>query len=285
VAASLQGARWRRVVRRDWERAAAVWERWESQHLNSLAAVDPVLLRELRLRPGQRVLDVGCGIGEPSLAVAAWLAPAGRVVGIDIARPMLAVARRRARARGLRNVRFRVGEITQFRPRGARFDRVVSRYGLMFAEDVPLALRRIHAALRPGGRVALAVWGPAERNATFTLSIRAMRRYLTGPQVDPERSPHPLRLGRPGLLPRLLREAGFRAVHVFPVESPFVHGSAAEFATERLACSAPLRKVYRRLGPAERVRAHERVRRAVLRYRSGRVVRVPALAWVVSARR
>jgi len=73
----LGGARWVRQVRRDWNRAATAWERWETQVLHSLAAVDPALLRALALRPGQRVLDFGCGSGEPALAIAELVSPRG----------------------------------------------------------------------------------------------------------------------------------------------------------------------------------------------------------------
>src|SRR5262249_29027349 len=163
-----------------------------------LSGVVSPLLRALDLRPGQRVLDFACGSGEPTLSIAPWIAP-GTVVGLDVSAPLLAVARRRARALHIRNVRFRRGDVGGVPARGARYDRVVSRFGLMFVEDGAGTLRRIRACLKPGGRLALAVWGPAARNAAFTLTMPILQRLSPEPPVDPERAPHPLRLARPGL--------------------------------------------------------------------------------------
>ncbi len=284
-AAPLSGERWRRAVRRDWERSARLWERWEPQLMHALSGVSPALLRALDPRPGHRVLDFGCGSGEPALSLAHWVSPGGRVVGLDVSAPLLAVARRRARALGIRNVRFRVGDVTRLSPRGPRFDRVVSRFGLMFAEDVGDALRRARTRLKPGGRIALAVWGPARHSAVLRITLPILRRLACEPLPDPERSPHPLRLARPGLLPRLMRQAGFRAVRVRPVRAAFVYASPDEFARERMACSTPLRNACRTLSRAERRRVRDQIRRAAARYRDGEVLRLPAQAWVASGRK
>ncbi|TMQ66096.1 MAG: methyltransferase domain-containing protein [Candidatus Eisenbacteria bacterium] len=279
----LGGARWVRQVRRDWNRAATAWERWETQVLHSLAAVDPALLRALALRPGQRVLDFGCGSGEPALAIAELVLPRGSVLGIDIAQPMLAIARRRARLRGIRNVRFRRGDIA--RGLAGRFDRAVSRYGLMFVEDVPLALTRVRRCLMPGGRLALAVWGPLARNPLFQVRAEAVRPFLKEPPPDPERVPHPLRLARPGLLPRLMREAGFRSVVVRGVRAPFVYRDADDYVGFNLGVPGPLQDLERSLSRRGRLELRRRLARGVGRYRNGAVLRVPGLAWVVVGRR
>src|SRR5262245_16202260 len=107
-------AGWRRSVRDTWSTAAAAWERWEPVQMHALGGMDVPLIRPLVLRPGHRVLDAGCGIGDPSLTIAQWVAPRGSVIGLDVAASMLEVARRRARARGIRNVRFVRGDIVTF---------------------------------------------------------------------------------------------------------------------------------------------------------------------------
>src|SRR6185437_12648693 len=108
----------RRHEQAHWDRRAKAWERWEPVLLHSLSAVSPVLIRALDLRRGQRVVDLGCGSGDPSLEVAQWVGPRGRVLGIDASPTMLATAGRRARLLGLKNVRFRRGDIARFSPSG-----------------------------------------------------------------------------------------------------------------------------------------------------------------------
>lgn len=272
------------MVRDQWSHAAGAWERWEASVLQFTSGVDPVLLRALDLEPGQRVLDFGCGTGEPALQIARWIGPRGSVLGLDIAGPMLDVARRRARLLGIRNARFRRGDITRLPERGT-FDRVSSRFGLMFVDDIPAALARVRAALRPAGRVAFAVWGPLAFNPSSTIAADALKAFAQTPPPDPETSPHPMRLARPGLLARLLRTAGYREVRVAEAPVYAAYPDADTYARRVLEVSVAVRAAYDRLSPANQRRVRDRMRRGAARYRSGEAVRIPGFAWVVSGRR
>ena len=283
MSGKLEGARWRRLVRADWTKAAEDWEVREPSLLYSLSGVNPALLGALRLAPGHRVLDFGCGLGEPALEIAQWVEPRGSVLGIDVSPTMLAVARRRARSRGIANARFRRADIARFDSGGARFDAVVARYGIMFVDDVPRALAGLRRALKPGGRVALAVWAEAARNPYFGLAPTALRAYLPAPAADPEHVPHPLRFGRRALLPRLLREAGFRSVRSREVRVPFVYTDPESCARTVLEATSIARSLPRPLTRAQRRAVFASLVREVKRYRDGALVRVPAVARVVSA--
>lgn len=280
----LSGAGWIRQVRRDWTAVAQAWERWEPQLLSSLAAVDPALFRALELKPGQRVLDFGCGSGEPTLAIAQLVAPRGTVVGLDISPPMLAIARRRAALRGIRNARFQVGDVAHGRLSG-RFDRAVSRYGLMFVDDLPLTLERVRQALKPRGRLALAVWGPVELNPFFRVRSAASRPFLKEPPPDPELSPNPLRLARRGLLPRLLRKAGFRGVRAVGVDTPFVLRDEEEFVDFSVRVHGPLMQLYDSLTRRDQSGLRKSLARGIRPFRSGGVLRIPGFAWLAWGRR
>jgi enediyne biosynthesis protein CalE5 len=266
-----------------WNVRAQAWERWEPVLMNSLAAVNPALLRALDLEVGQRVLDVGCGTGDPALAVAQWVGPRGRVLGIDNSPAMLAVARRRARILRLGNVRFVRADMDRFRHRGRRFDRAVARYALMFAADPERALGAIRASLAPGGILAAAVWGPPRKNPGQYLRDEAVRPFLKEPPPDPERTPHPMRLGRPGLLARLFRDAGFREVRGEAVPVAATYSSLEEYA--RIQCGSALAETWAVLSPADRRRLVARIERRFRRFQAGAVVRVPGHAFVVSGRR
>jgi len=268
-----------------WDRATRRWEGCEAQLLYSLTGVDPALQRALAIAPGQRLLDVGCGMGDPAIGFAQLVGPRGSVLGIDISPRMLAVARLRARHRGVPNVRFRAADLLRARLPARGYDAVFSRFGLMFVADIPGALLLLRASLKPGGRAAFAVWGPLARNPWSRLNTDLMRAFGDTPPPPPEAGPHPLRLGRRGLLARLLRSAGFRRVATVGVRTSLVFGSEAECLRLYLGLPNPLRDLYLSRSSRDRARMRTRLLRSIRRFRSGPHIRIPEFAWVVSGRR
>jgi ubiquinone/menaquinone biosynthesis C-methylase UbiE len=129
--------------------ANSFWERFGSRTVD-----------RLRLREGARVLDVCCGSGASALPAAALVGPTGLVLGIDLAERLLDRARDKARARGLGNVEFRVGDILALRIPDEPFDAVVCVFGIFFVPDMALALRLLWEHVRPGGKLAITTWGP-----------------------------------------------------------------------------------------------------------------------------
>jgi SAM-dependent methyltransferase len=266
-----------------WSRRARGWEKWEPLLTQALSGVDPALFRDLPLGSNARVVDFACGTGEPSLTLARLL-PKGRVLGIDIAEPMIEIARRRARRLRIRNAVFRHGDLARYRHRGAPADAVVSRFGLMFVDDVPAALQCMRATLGRRGRIALAAWGPAAENPGSVIRAQATRPFVAQPPPDPERSPHPLRFGRRGLLPRLVREAGFRDVALEAVRVWSIYPDLDIAVTAQI--ESTMIDLYSQLGPPDRKKLAQRLRRGVVRFREADgVVRVPMLAWVVTGKK
>jgi SAM-dependent methyltransferase len=273
----------RRSQRELWNERARAWERWEPALMNGLAAVNPLLFRALDLKPGQRVLDLGSGTGDPALALAQWVGPRGRVLGIDNSNAMLAVAKRRARILGLRNLTLRSGDMNRFRPLHRRFHRAAARYSLMFADDIAAVLRALRSSLVPGGILAAAVWGPAELNPAVSLREEAALPFRSEPPPDPERTPNPMRLARRGLLAGLFIQAGFRDVRDEAAPVATVYSDLEEFAQIQVGSS--LAELYESLGAADRRRLQARLVSRFRRFQAGPVVRVPAHAWVVSGKR
>jgi ubiquinone/menaquinone biosynthesis C-methylase UbiE len=184
----------------------------------SAPAYDPVLrnldkfngdlLKRAAPRPGERVLDVATGPGQPALTIAPLVGPQGRVVGIDLAERMVELANRRAKEARLDNVEFRTMDAESLDFPDASFDLVVCRFGLQIVTDPDRALAEMRRVLKPGGRLVVTVWGPGERVPAIHVIIGPMLE-----NAEPDENgyiPTPYEMGGPGELVEVLRKAGFR---------------------------------------------------------------------------
>jgi len=135
-------------------------------------------VERLRLAPGERVLDVCCGSGASAIPAAETVGAAGSVVGVDLAENLLELARSKARQRGLTNIEFRSGDMTQLPFDEKSFDVVVCVFGIFFVPDMEAALRGLKRVVRSGGRVAITTWGPRffePATTAFWDSVRKVR--------------------------------------------------------------------------------------------------------------
>jgi enediyne biosynthesis protein CalE5 len=201
------------AVRHEWTTAAPGWERWfdTTEAPSAGRAITAVLLEQASLRHGDTVLDVGAGYGEPGLSAAAAVGPSGSVTCLDISGDMLGFAERRAHQAGLTNVSFVEADIEGHALPDEAFDVVLSRAALMYASDPLSTLRRLRSALRPDGRLAVAVWATPDRVA-FSLPVGVM--IEMGVIDPPPPGPGPFALGEDGVLEGLVRAAGFTAVRL-----------------------------------------------------------------------
>ena len=155
--------RFKRDSKSSWDAAAAGWEKWWPLFERAAQSVSNRLVELARIKPGDRVLDIATGTGEPAITAARKVGPNGRVIGVDHSPGMLEVARRRAASLGLSNVEYREGDAASLREPSASFDAVVCRWGLMFVPDLAAAVRGIRDLLKPGASLATAVWDAATR--------------------------------------------------------------------------------------------------------------------------
>src|SRR2546426_9466143 len=148
-------------VREEWQAVAGGWRRWAPLFQSFTWPLALRMAAVTQIGDGQRVLDVGCGIGDPTLQVAVLVGPHGRVLGIDLVEEMLATARERAAALGLGHVEFRAGDVATLDLAPHAWDVVLGRWSLIYLADVAGVLARLRRALLPGGRVAGPALGPA----------------------------------------------------------------------------------------------------------------------------
>jgi ubiquinone/menaquinone biosynthesis C-methylase UbiE len=218
---------YKEIQRTQWREAAAGWRRWYDVLEGGSAVVSRLLVDQAGIGPGDAVLDLGSGYGEPALSAARLVAPGGRVVATDIAPNMLDFARERAVRAGVANVEFVTADAEVLSFADETFDAIVSRQALQFLPNVAATLARLNAFLKRDGRLAAAVWGPPD-TVEFAHPVPLILEELNLPAPEPGR-PGAFALGDPGRLSRLVCDAGFREVETGTVTVVFETGSPEEF--------------------------------------------------------
>jgi ubiquinone/menaquinone biosynthesis C-methylase UbiE len=219
---------YKRSTRQQWQEAAEAWHRWGPTLERWLGAATTAMLDIAGVGEGDRVLDVAAGAGGQTLAAARRVGPQGSVLATDIAPQILQYAELEARRAGVANVTTRVVDGEQLAVEPATYDAVISRLGLMYFPDKHAALRGMHRALRPAGRLSAIVFSTADRNAFFSIPIAIVRRRAGLGSPAPGQ-PGPFSLGDDGAIADALRKAGFGDIEVRTVPAPLRLASAVEY--------------------------------------------------------
>jgi len=229
----------------DW--ATTRGEKWRAQLTGmeaSLAPLDEPLIRALRLDAPCSIADLGCGGGGTTLEIVRR-APAGSVVrGFDISPALIELARTRIPA-GERALSFDVADVATAAAPEPPFDRLLSRFGMMFFDDPPAAFANLFGWLAPGGRFAFAVWGPLPENPWMTEIGEVVSGFIDMPRPDPA-GPGPFRYAEAGRLLDLLAGAGFSDLDVcdwrgeLPIGGGVPAAAAADFALSSYAAFGDL---------------------------------------------
>ncbi len=257
------------------------WVRHADAIDGMLSSVTEAALAALQLRPGERALDIGCGAGATTQQAADLVGAGGRVVGVDISRPMLELARRRAEGRN--NITFIEADAGAGAIPGAPFDAAFSRFGVMFFEEPVAAFANIRGAMKPGGRMAFACWRPFKENLWSAEPLGALTPLLKEPlkPADPN-APGPFALADADKTRRVLDEAGWREINIAPWDGPVVIGANAREAAAYLLKIGPCARAISEqdLDPA----AAERLLVQFFQPREApEGVALPAACWIVRA--
>lgn len=271
--------------RERWSNVAQGWRtRWATFEHGAQLLSDRIL-DLAHVAPGQRVLDVATGIGEPAMSAARRIGPSGTVVAIDQAPEMLAVARERMQAAGIRTVEFVEGDAEAVTLPPGSFDAVVCRWGLMFFHDPVAALARFRSSLVPGGWLAAAIWGPPERVPLIALPFSVLSRERGQPPARPS-GPSPFALSEPARLEQVLRDAGFAQVQSEPCTVTFEFASVDELLGHLGDVSAPIRMIMATLSPERQADFWEKLAAAAVPYiAADGMIRLPNDCLVVAGQR
>ena len=266
-----------------WERAAAGWARRADRIRDHGMPVSAWLIDHLSLQPGERVLELAAGPGDTGFLAAELIAPAGTLISSDASEPMLEVARERSQKLGVENVEFRRLELEWIDLETASVDAALCRWGLMLTVDPDAALHEIRRVLRPGGRMAIAVWDGPDRNPWATVWGRPL--VELGHMPAPDRSaPGMFALADPERLAERIQDAGFVDVVVESIEIPRTYTAVEQYVSEQLDLSAAFTEVWEGLSEDQRAVVTQRVARLAQPYeRPDGTITFPAAALVAAA--
>jgi SAM-dependent methyltransferase len=271
---------------------AAAWDGNEGNHWAANAARYDSVIRpySLRLRKaagitaGQNVLDIGSGNGETTLDAARSAGPESKVVGLDLSGPMIEVARSRAAAERLDQVRFVQGDAQVYPFDPAGFDTAISRFGVMFFADPVAAFTNVGRALRSGGRLAFVAWQPPARNQWVTALRAALAAGRDLPSPPPG-APGPFGLADGDRVRHILDASGFTAIELATLTEPFVAGSDADDAYGFFSSLGITRSLLEDLDDAGRQAALDRLRATVEAHATAEGIVFESAAWLVTAQR
>ena len=229
---SFDAAKYKNAQREQWNKDGAAWRRWNPTLDRWYGEVTRQMLDLARIQPGQRILDIAAGAGEPAVSAAERVGPGGYVLATDISEGIVELALQVARERGLKQIETRAMDGEKLDLPDASFDAVLCRLGLMYMPHPVTALREWRRALRAGGRVAVVVFSTPDRNSWGAMPASIIRRRAQLPPPVPGQ-PGPFSLGGPGVLEGVFRQAGFADPEVRAVPVPHENGQCCRVRAGR----------------------------------------------------
>jgi SAM-dependent methyltransferase len=260
------------------------WVRYQEMLDRQLDAIGRLVMDAAVVARGETVLDVGCGCGSTSLELAQRVTSHGSVMGVDISKPMLQLARERAAKGQVSNVTFTHADAQtyKFRP---EFDLIYSRFGVMFFEDPPAAFANLHQAMKSGGRMAFACWQAIHRNPWLGVPLMAAMKHVTIDLPATPDAPGPFAFADSARVERILGEGGFRNVRIegHDVSIALGGGTNLDDAAKLVMDLGPLARVMADASPEDRRLVEQEVREAISGSMTPEGVKMPGAIWIVTA--
>ncbi|MEA3106653.1 MAG: hypothetical protein QOI88_1258 [Gammaproteobacteria bacterium] len=265
-----------------WNAAAGnTWASLQELLDRQIAPLGHEALRALSPVHGEHVIDIGCGCGQTSVDLAARVAATGRVVAVDISKPMLSVARRRPLPPGTARPDFREVDAQTGDLGRAIFDAAYSRFGVMFFSDPVAAFANIRASMKERGRLAFVCWRGLAENGWMREPLEAASPFLPPPAPSDPTAPGPFAFADDARLRSILAAAGFGSVSIDPFDTRIGSGDVEQTLNLALRVG-PLGAAMREY-PDLRLKVTDAVREVFIRYRTASGVLMPAAVWIVLA--
>jgi SAM-dependent methyltransferase len=261
-------------------------QRWTDRQQGQdtmLAPVSNILIDRANARAGERIVDVGCGCGAASIALAKKVGPAGHVFGIDVSAPMLGRARQIA-PKGV-PVEFVLADATVYPFEPESFDLLVSRFGVMFFAEPARSFANLRKALRPSGRLVFACWREPRENPWMMTPLQAVYQHVPKlPQLGPD-DPGPFSFASEQRVHRILSEAGFCGIAMEPcnLSLDIAIGRGLDAAVKTALEIGPAARALEGQPPDVIAAATISIREALAPFAGAHAVPLPASIWIVTA--
>jgi SAM-dependent methyltransferase len=262
--------------------AGQKWTDHQEHQDRVLRPVSDRLIAAAKPKPGERVIDVGCGCGATTIDFAERVGPGGAVLGLDVSAPML--ARARERAQGL-PITLELADATVRDLARHDADLVVSRFGVMFFAEPAKSFANLRRGLKPGGRLAFACWREARQNPFFSLPLREAGKHAPPlPETDPE-APGPFAFASEARVRGILGDAGFADIDLTPhdLKLDIAAGRGLEAALRAAMTIGPTSRMLEGESEAVRAAATADIRQALAVHARGESVPLGAAIWIVTA--
>ena len=248
----------------------------------NLSAIHQALMPFAAPRAGEAVLDIGCGTGTTSMALADAVGPYGRVTGLDVSREMLGLARLRGQGRA--NLDFVESDASQavFQP---DYDLLFSRFGVMFFDDPAAGFANMRKAAKPGGRMAFACWRTPQENLWASAPMAAAKPFLPDAAPPDPLAPGPFAFADAARVRAILEQAGFKDVRIEKFDGVMDMGRDLDLAAAQMLRIGSVARAAAELGEASKVKITAAVRDALGRFvRADGSIAPPVACWLVGAR-
>ncbi|MEO8560069.1 MAG: class I SAM-dependent methyltransferase [Rhodospirillales bacterium] len=258
------------------------WLRSTERLERGLTPLGQAAIDAAKPKPGERVLDIGCGAGPTSQKLAQAVGGSGEVLGVDVSQPLIAAAKQRAA--GMNNLHFTVADASAAKFDG-QYDLLFSRFGVMFFADPPGAFANLRHALKPGGRLAFVCWRAFKENSWAFVPFMAAVPHLP-PIARPEpNAPGPFAFADGERVKRILGEAGFADIAVTPFDTKMANSNSLDEAVVFSSEIGPVSRVLADASDEQRGKAVAAIR-AILQKRldDGSGLSLPAACWIVTGR-
>ena len=274
-----------RQARQTWEAVAPAWDGHRARIFGATRAISDRLVDLVDPRPGDTILELAAGTGETGFLVADRLGTDGRIICTDFSEGMVQAAQRVATERRLANVECRMIDAQAIDLPDTSVDGVVSRFGLMLVADPRRALQESLRVLRPGGRLAYAVWGAIDRNPWITVLVGAVLQHGHTPGGDPFGPGGLFSLAEPERNKQLATDAGFADIGVEEVSGAMQADSLDDYWDFQSSISGPVATLLATLSLDERDAIRAAFKSAAEPYRASDGYRLPFCAVVLHATR
>ncbi|MGL2967134.1 class I SAM-dependent methyltransferase [Flavobacterium sp. XGLA_31] len=221
-----------------WDKFSPGWKKWDTLMMGFLHPMGAEIIRLLQLKSTDTVLDIAAGTGEPGLTIAS-LVPKGKVIITDLSEDMLEIAKENALLKGISNIETKACDVCELPFEDDTFDAISCRFGFMFFPDMLMAAKEMARVLKPGGRIATAVWNGPENNFWITATMDTIKKNITLPPPPPG-APGMFRCAGDGFMTNLFTQAGLKNVSQTEVTGKLKIQTTETYWTMMTEVAAPI---------------------------------------------